>query len=243
MTSHVVLPEGVPGETKAERVKAMFSQIVSRYDLMNRIMTFGQDVGWRRIAVRLARPAGALALDVGTGTGDLAIELARADARSVVAVDFVEEMLPVARRKVGDAGVASRIQLLNGDALRLPFADATFDCVVNGFVLRNVADLRVGLAEMARVLKPGGRLVCLELTHPPRPLAPLFGIYFGRVVPVVGGLITGQRLAYNYLPASLGPLPDAKALAEILRGLGFRAVGYRLVAGGTVAIHVASDRD
>lgn len=238
----VVLPADVPGATKSQRVRAMFSRIAARYDLMNRIMTLGLDGGWRREAARLAEPAGAMALDVGTGTGDLAIALARASARAVVGVDFVEEMLGAARRKSAGSDVGARVRFVNADALQLPFADATFDCVVNGFVLRNVGDLRGGLEEMARVLKPGGRLVCLELTHPPRSIAPFFELYFGRLVPFVGGIITGQPAAYKYLPASLAPLPDAVQLARLLGDIGFRQVDYQLVGGGTVAIHVARAR-
>ncbi len=240
--SRIVVPEGVPGNTKAERVRAMFGQIVPRYDLMNHLMTFGLDQQWRETAARFASPRDAVALDVGTGTGDLAIELARCSARSVVAVDFVEDMLAVARSKVRATRCERTIRLVNADALQLPFGDATFDVVVNGFLLRNLADLDHGLAEMARVIRPGGRLVCLELTHPPCALAPAFDLYFGKLVPRLGGLLTGRRLAYEYLPASLAPLPDPATLAAKLRGLGFENAGYYLRGAGTVAIHVAANR-
>ncbi len=166
----VVVPRGVPGRTKAERVQAMFARLVAGYDRMNRVMTLGLDLGWRRAAARALAPSGRTVLDLGTGTGDLA--LARLGPRRVVGVDFVEGMLGVAREKCRRAGVGPRVDLVVGDALHLPFPDASFDALVNGFLLRNVADLPACFGEMARVLTPGGRLVCLELTHPPRLIAP-----------------------------------------------------------------------
>lgn len=234
-----VVPQGVPGQTKAERVRAMFARIVPRYDLMNRLMTLGMDGYWRRASARLARPAGALALDVGTGTGDFALALRRAGARRVVGVDFVEEMLRVAREKITTGGAAERVTFLQGDALALPFPAETFDCVVNGFLLRNVGDLSAAFREMNRVLKPGGRLVCLEITHPPVTIAPLFRFYFERMVPLVGALITGEGAAYRYLPASLAPLPDPKRLAALIEEAGLTDVRYRRVGFGFVAIHLA----
>lgn len=234
-----VVPEGVPGRTKAERVRAMFARIVPRYDLMNRLMTLGMDGYWRKVAARLARPGGALALDVGTGTGDFALTLTRAGASRVVGVDFVEEMLRVARGKIIAGGAAERVAFVQGDALVLPFPAETFDCVVNGFLLRNVGDLSAAFREMNRVLKPGGRLVCLEITHPPVTIAPLFRFYFERMVPVIGGLITGEGAAYRYLPASLVPLPDPNRLTALIQEVGLVGVRYRRVGFGLVAIHSA----
>lgn len=233
----MVLPEGVPGATKAERVRNMFARIVPRYDRLNRLMTLGQDQLWRRAVARQIGGRVGWALDVGTGTGDLALALASQPGVAVVGVDFVEAMLEVASRKarVGSAGVVS---FAAADALALPFADATFDWVTNGFLLRNVADLTAALAEMVRVLRPGGRLLCLEITHPPAALAPFFGLYFGRVVPLLGALIAGAPQAYQYLPASLGPLPAADRLAALLREAGLVNVSYRRLGLGTVALHV-----
>lgn len=235
-----IVPSGVPGRTKAERVQAMFARIVPRYDLMNTVMTVGLHRRWRRIAVRAADPGASVVLDVGSGTGDLALELARAGARRVVGVDFCEDMLAVARAKARLAGSGSAPSFVVGDALNLPFPDQAFDRVVNGFLLRNVADLPGALAEMARVVKPGGRVVCLEITHPPPAIAPIFNLYFRAVVPLLGAAITGEADAYRYLPASLGPLPDAHRLAGMLAKAGLVDVRFRRLGLGTVALHVGT---
>ncbi len=218
----------------------MFGRIAHRYDLMNALMTFGMDSRWRAAAARAAQPAGGIALDLATGTGDLALALVGAGARRVAGVDFSLEMLARAQAKVaGSHDHQGRIGLLAGDALRLPFADEAFDCATNGFLLRNVVDLPATFSELWRVLKPGGRLVCLEITHPPAALAPLFRLYLEGAVPIVGGLVSGDPTAYRYLPASLRPFPDSRRLAELLRDAGFSDVHYRLLGLGTVALHVA----
>lgn len=234
-----VVPDGVAGRSKAERVQAMFARIVPRYDLMNAVMTGGMDRHWRREAVRAADPAGRIALDVGSGTGDLALALARAGAARVVGVDFCGEMLTAARAKTEATPHRDVLTFLLADAQRLPFSDCSFDRVVNGFLLRNVSDLTGALAEMARVLRPGGALVCLEITHPPTALAPFFNLYFRQVVPLVGAAVTGEAAAYRYLPASLGPLPDVRHLASLLVEVGLRDVRYRRLGVGSVALHVA----
>ena len=240
MPPGVVVPTGIPGATKSERVQAMFGRIVNRYDLMNMVMTFGMDAAWRRTAIDELAPAGKRVLDVGTGTGDLALGVARAGASQVVGVDFVEAMLVSARRKVLAAGPPNRIALAVGDAMGLPFPDSSFDGIINGFLLRNVADLDGALREFVRVLKPGGRLVCLEITHPPRLLAPFFTIYFGQIVPILGSILTGETSAYRYLPASLAPLPDPPRLAARLRAAGLENVSFRRLGLGTVAVHVGN---
>jgi len=216
----------------------MFARIVPRYDAMNTIMTFGLHRRWRQVAARLAEPRGAVALDIGSGTGDFALDLARAGAREVIGVDFCEEMLVVARGKADLAALDTAVTFAVGDALRLPFPDRAFDRVVNGFLLRNVADLPGALGEMARVLKPGGRLVCLEITHPPVAIAPFANFYFQSVVPLLGAAITGEAAAYRYLPASLAPLPDIQRLARMLADAGFVDVRARRLGFGTVALHV-----
>lgn len=233
-----VVPEGAPGHTKSERVRAMFARIVPRYDVMNAIMTGGMDRRWRAAAAAAAAPTGQVVLDVGTGTGDLTLAMVRAGARQVVGVDFCEEMLAVARGKARATGQDDAVSFLVGDALRLPFPDATFDRVVNGFLLRNVADLPGALTEMTRVLKPGGRLVCLEITHPPAAFAPFFRVYFVHVVPLLGAVLTGEGAAYRYLPASLAPLPSAERLVVLLAQSGLTDVRFRRLGLGTMALHV-----
>lgn len=226
------------GQGKATYVQAMFARIVPKYDLMNTLMTAGMDRQWRRTAARVAYPKGGLALDVGTGTGELALELARQGARAVIGVDFVREMLEVGRAKVVQHRLSDRVSFVVGDAQRLPFPDGSFDCVTNGFLLRNVADLKVTFAEFQRVLKPGGRLVCLEITHPPTWLAPFFRAYFYGFVPLLGSLVTGQGNAYRYLPHSLTPFPTADGLAQLMREAGLTQVRYRRLGLGTVTVHV-----
>jgi demethylmenaquinone methyltransferase/2-methoxy-6-polyprenyl-1,4-benzoquinol methylase len=223
---------------RARDVRRMFGRIARRYDLMNAVMTFGQDGRWRRRAARLALssggPGGRVALDIGAGTGDLARALAEAGAQRVVAADFSETMLLQAQRKLQ---AIESIDLAAADALRLPFADAVFDCVTNGFLLRNVADLGATLRELRRVLRPGGRLVCLEITHPPARVDPLFRPYFEGIVPLLGWIIAGDAAAYRYLPASVRPFPDPDGLAAMLREAGFVDVSYRRLNIGVVALH------
>ncbi|MEA2641483.1 MAG: demethylmenaquinone methyltransferase / 2-methoxy-6-polyprenyl,4-benzoquinol methylase [Chloroflexota bacterium] len=228
------------GPDRAERVREMFGRIVPRYDVMNHIMTGGQDIYWRRLAVRLARPVGTCALDLATGTGDFAIELRAQGAREVVAADYCIPMVEAARRKLVRRHV-NAVEPLVADALNLPFADASFDVVTSGFLLRNTADLPRCLAEMRRVLRPGGRAVALELTPlAPGLLAPFIQLYCRQLLPRIGQLISGDPVAYRYLPASVDPFPSADRLADLFHGAGFDHVTYRRVGMGTVAIHLAS---
>jgi demethylmenaquinone methyltransferase / 2-methoxy-6-polyprenyl-1,4-benzoquinol methylase len=217
----------------------MFGRIVPRYDLMNRLMTGGMDGHWRRLTAQAARPRGAFALDLATGTGDLALELRALGARRIVGGDFSEPMIRAARTKLHRRGV-TEIDLLVADALALPFADASFDCVTSGFLLRNVADLPKALGEMYRVLRPGGRAVSLEITPMrPGPRATLFEAYFEHVVPLVGGIVSGDGPAYRYLPASVKAFPPAARLSAMYRDAGFESVSYRLLGLGSIAIHTA----
>ena len=229
-----VVPAGVPGRNKSERVQAMFGRIVSRYDLMNRLMTFGLDGGWRRATVRAGRVIGKRVLDLGCGTGDLTLAALDAGASEVIGTDFVGEMLGAARLK---CPITEPAEFVQGDALHLPYPDASFDAVLNAFLLRNVGDLPGALQEMVRVLRPGGWLACLEITHPPAIVAPLFRLYFEQVVPFLGAAITGEANAYRYLPRSLGPLPGPNQLAQFLTDAGLQEVSYRRLGLGTVALH------
>ncbi len=216
----------------------MFGRIVPRYDVLNRLMSLGMDRRWRRLAAGATRPRGARALDIGAGTGDLALELRRQGADSVIGADFSPHMLTAASRK--DVGSNARISWVLADALRLPFPDGSFDCVTNAFVLRNLADLRTGLAEMARVLRPGGRLVCLDMTQPPEgAFGAIYRLYFNRLLPRLAGAISGDPAAYRYLSKSLEGFPDAAAMAELLRDVGLAGVRVRRLGGGVVALHKA----
>lgn len=221
---------------KRSYVRQMFTAIAPRYDLMNRLMTLGRDQVWRRTVVRLCAlpPAGRL-LDVATGTGDIGYEALRQDATTrVVGVDLTREMMVRGQ----DKHPGRRFPFAEGDALALPFATHTFDAACSGFMMRNVVDIRAAFAEQARVVKPGGRVVCLEISLPRTPLfSPLFRFYFFKLVPIIGGLISGQRAAYTYLPHSAVPLPPPAELAAIMRDVGLRDVRYRMAMLGTVSIH------
>ncbi|MDQ7030904.1 MAG: ubiquinone/menaquinone biosynthesis methyltransferase [Ardenticatenia bacterium] len=228
------------GEQKAAYVRTMFGRIARRYDLMNRLMSLGRDQAWRRLAAREAHIIpGALVLDLATGTGDLAFAVLELEPTAhVVGADFAMPMLVEGARKHAARG-QGHLALLAADALQLPFAEATFDAVLSAFLMRNVADLRRGFAEQHRVLRPGGRVVCLEITSPPWPgLRALFDVYFGWVVPALGGLVAGDPDAYTYLPASVRRFPRPDALAGLMEAVGFREVAYRRLALGAIAVHV-----
>jgi len=217
----------------------MFASIVPRYDMVNSLMTLGLDRRWRRQTVSMAQARGAVALDIATGTGELAFEMVRQGARTVVGADFCVEMLRAAMHKAGHTGMGRRVTILAADAMRLPFADGSFDCVVNGFMLRNVDNLRETFVELCRVLRNGGRLVCLDLTPPHGPLRRLFGLYIAAFVPLLGVLVAGNYGAYRYLFDSLSIHPDADQVAGMMREAGFAQVSYQLSGLGTVAVHRA----
>ena len=224
------------GEARASFVQEMFGKIAPRYDLMNRLMTGGRDVAWRRIVVREAQlPTSGRLLDIATGTGDIALEVLRHDADlCAVGADFSLEMMLRGRNKPG----AERIRWMGADTLALPFPNDTFDAVTSGFMLRNVIDVNRALAEQLRVVKPGGRMVCLEISRPPRNwLTPLYRFYFHRIVPLVGQLVSGNRSAYTYLPESADEFLPPDELADLMRRVGWRDVRYRRLMLGTVAIH------
>jgi len=216
-----------------DAVRTMFDRIAPVYDAMNRVMTAGLDVRWRRLAAAAVVRPGDRVLDAACGTGDLAVADERAGAREVVGVDFSAPMLDRARRK------APAIQWLHADLLALPFPDASFDAATVGFGVRNLAELEHGLAELRRVLRPGGRLAVLEITRPRGVLRPFFALWFDLIVPLVGRALPGGR-AYTYLPASVRRFPRAEELAELLRQTGFANVQFRLLAGSIVALHTGT---
>jgi len=215
----------------------MFDRIAPRYDLMNRLMSMGLDRRWRRLAAAAADVSlESRALDVCTGTGDLAFELAQRVGPSgkVTGVDFSEQMLERARAKAAARG--SDVTFQQADALELPFADDAFDAATVAFGARNLADLDRGLAEMTRVVRPGGTVVVLEITTP-RRLRTLHGVWFDRLVPRVGALIGRDGAAYGYLPASAKRFPQPDALAAQMTSAGLRDVRHRTFMGGIVAMH------
>ena len=226
-----------PGTLEEPQVRAMFDRIASFYDVMNSVMTAGLHHRWRRRAADLAAVGpGSRVLDVATGTGDLAVELGRrvgADGE-VVGSDFSEEMLTLARRK------APGLRFEWGNALDLPYEDGRFDAATVGFGARNFSDLDRGLAEMARVVRPGGRVVVLEITTPQRPpLSTFFQVWFDRIVPLIGRL-TGESVAYSYLPSSVRRFPAPEGLAAAMARAGLSDIRWILTAGGIIAIHVGT---
>ena len=207
----------------------MFDAIARIYDPMNRVLTAGLDGHWRRRTAEAAVRAGDRVLDACCGTGDLALADQRAGG-TVTGLDFSERMLERARRK------SVSVEWVQGDALALPFPDASFDAATVGFGVRNVVDLERGLAELRRVLRPGGRLGVLDITTPRGVLRPFYSVWFDRIVPLLGKALPGGS-AYTYLPASVRRFPGAPELAGLIRAAGFDQVEYRLFAGGIVALH------
>ena len=226
-------PAAPPGTLPETQVRAMFDRIARVYDRMNSVMTVGMHHRWRERAADLARlRPGDRALDVATGTGDLAVELERRTGPGgVVGVDFAEAMLEIARRK------APEIEFEVGNALALDYPDDSFDAATVGFGARNFSDLARGLAELVRVVRPGGRVVVLEITTPQRPpLSWFFRMWFDRVVPRLGRL-AGDPDAYTYLPSSVRRFPGPRDLAGELSKAGLTEVRWVLTAGGIIAIH------
>jgi demethylmenaquinone methyltransferase / 2-methoxy-6-polyprenyl-1,4-benzoquinol methylase len=241
------LAESMPGTLPEPQVRAMFDRIAGVYDRMNSVMTAGLHHHWRRRAADLAglQPGGR-ALDVATGTGDLALELARrvAPGGTVVGADFSERMLELARdkavseRATGQVPAEASVRFETANALELPYRDGEFDAATVGFGARNFSDLPRGLSEMARVVRPGGRVVVLEITTPTGPPVSTFlDLWFDRIVPVLGR-VAGDADAYSYLPSSVRRFPAPAVLAATMWECGLRSVRYVITAGGIIALHV-----
>jgi demethylmenaquinone methyltransferase / 2-methoxy-6-polyprenyl-1,4-benzoquinol methylase len=223
------------GKERATYVQNMFTQIAKRYDLMNRLMTGGQDARWRKRVIELARlkPSSSL-LDLGTGTGDLARQaLAQVPQAKVIAADFTLEMMRVGQRN-------GALNFSTADALRLPFSDASFDAVISGFLMRNVIDLQKAIQEQHRLLKNGGRIVILDTTKPKKNLlSPFIWLHMHFIIPTLGGLLTGAKEAYRYLPETTEGFVTAEDMAARLAAVGFKKIGYQRFMFETIAIHWA----
>ena len=240
MSDHEQVEPAYPGATKPARVEAMFDRIAPRYDQLNRVLSAGLDRGWRRALVAevlAARPR--RVLDVATGTADVALALAAAGVPEVVGVDLAEEMLVRGRAKATQAGLAVRLE--RADAEALPFADGAFDAVTCAFGVRNFAHLSHGLAELRRVLRPGGTLAILELSTPADPtLRLLHGLYTTHVLPRLGAALTGEAAAYAYLPASVAAFPDAAAFVRRLGASGVVGARARPLSAGLATLYLAT---
>lgn len=219
-----------------DTVRSMFDRIVPRYDLMNHLMTFGMDIRWRNRIARQAASMGDRVFDVATGTGDVAFAIQQAGAREVIGLDFSPEMIAAAKAKAAKRNAA--VEFLIGDAMRLPFPDGSFDACTVSFGLRNMPDYGAAIAEMTRVLRPGGRFICLEMTPYRTPvLSQLFGFYFEFIVPLIGGLLSGDLTAYRYLPKSVAAFPSSTQMIMLMRHAGLTNTHVTMLGGGTVAIH------
>jgi demethylmenaquinone methyltransferase / 2-methoxy-6-polyprenyl-1,4-benzoquinol methylase len=227
-----------PGKSRA--VREMFAEIAPTYDRVNRIISISIDNHWRNFTVDkladvLARP-GAIALDLCCGTADLTLKLQ--EQTRVIGCDFCHPMLVIGNKKLG-AGRVGNTLLTEGDALRLPFADYSFDAVTIAFGLRNLENIEAGLLEILRVLKPGGRAAILEFSRPVIPVfRQLFEFYFHRILPRIGGIISGSRSAYTYLPKSVGNFPDQKSLSAMMRAAGYSNVCYHNLLSGVAAVYL-----
>jgi demethylmenaquinone methyltransferase/2-methoxy-6-polyprenyl-1,4-benzoquinol methylase len=233
--------EQVPRAAKAARVRSVFSSVAGKYDLMNDLMSFGVHRLWKAFALSVTGlKAGQRALDVAGGTGDLAAGLARQVGKTggVVLSDVNPAMLSIGRDRLLDRGFASNVACIVADAERLPFADASFDCVTIGFGLRNVTDKTAALRAMYRVLKPGGQLLVLEFSKPVAPgLKPIYDAYSFKILPRLGELVAGDSASYRYLAESIRMHPDQDTLLEMLRAAQFSQARYHNLTGGIVALH------
>ena len=226
-------------ENKAEYVSRMFASIARRYDLLNAVLSFGRDSGWRRFAMaRISEVPHESILDLATGTGKIALLAARRNpASTVVGVDFCPEMLTIANRGVAKNSIEERVHLVQGDALRLPFPDNTFDCVTIGFALRNVTNIASLFSEMDRVTKHDGKMVSLELTRPSvRILEPLHKLYIRIVIRFIGGIVSGKWDAYTYLPQSILEFPSPQEVQKVMEAAGWRKVEIHRLTFGTATV-------
>jgi demethylmenaquinone methyltransferase/2-methoxy-6-polyprenyl-1,4-benzoquinol methylase len=229
------------GEEKAEYVHSVFQSIAKEYDRMNSVISFGRHVAWREYTnKRMGVHTGQSAIDLCCGTCDWTISLAEAVGPTghVVGLDFSQNMLDVGAEKIRTKGL-KQIELVNGDAMKIPYPDNTFDYATIGFALRNVPDYKQVIREMMRVVKPGGQVVSLEVSKPPfMPYRKLFFFYFYNILPLIARLVVDKYEEYSWLPESLTNFPDSKQLADVFREVGLVDVETKLFAGGVSALHI-----
>lgn len=229
--------------SKKEQIAHMFNDIAGRYDFLNRFMSLGIDVGWRKKALGILQPLQPkVILDVATGTGDVAIMAARMlQPEKIIGIDISEGMLAFGREKVEKAGLSGKITLQEGDSETISFPDGTFDAITVAFGVRNFEHLEKGLAEMRRVLKPGGKAVILEFSNPTKtPVKQLYNFYFRYITPSIGKWIARNKAAYSYLPDSVKAFPQDQAMCDILHKTGFQAVTCKTLSFGICSIYSAT---
>ena len=237
-----VTPYGTTDTAKTEQVRQMFDAIAPAYDFMNRAMTLGIDIWWRKLAVkRLKRIRPAAILDVATGTGDFAIQLNKSlHPEHITGIDLSQGMLDEARRKVKDKGLEEKISFVKGDCMALPMADGTFDAVTVAFGVRNFEHLQQGYKEMARVLKPGGMLCVLELSTPGNRLIRWsYDLYALHIIPAIGAMKSGDKTAYRYLPESIAAVPQGDDMLQLMRNAGLRDATFKCLTLGVCTIYTA----
>lgn len=236
-----VVPYKEQNISKKEQVAQMFNSISGRYDFLNHLLSLGIDKSWRKKAIKiLAASKPKLMLDVATGTGDFAIQALSINPEKVIGVDISEGMLEVGRKKIAQRGLSEKIELTLGDSENLPFADNNFDAVTVGFGVRNFENLKKGLAEINRVMKPGATLVVLEFSRPTRfPFKQVYNFYFKFILPKIGRLVSRDKSAYTYLPESVEAFPDGERFLAILHETGFKNTACKPLTFGTSSIYTA----
>lgn len=238
----MTVEQPAPGEATTERVRTIFSSIAGRYDTFNRLASLGIDKGWRRALVKAcALSPASKVLDLCAGTGDVSLAIARqAGPGRIVVTDFTPEMLDIAREKAKEYSGPTELLFEHADAQELPFADESFDCVTVAFGVRNLPERERNFTEVLRVLKPGGRYVILEFSRPPfAPWRSVYHVYLRHAIPLIGGVLTGERQGFVYLNDSIRRFPAQAELAAELREAGFSAISWRDLSGGIVALHTA----
>lgn len=225
---------------KKEVVKGIFNDIAPKYDLLNHLLSMNIDKGWRRKAVReISENEKEKLLDVACGTGDFAIAASRAGVKKVIGIDISANMVEIGCKKVCELGLENRIKLINGDSEHIDFPDNTFDAVTVAFGVRNFEHLELGLKEMCRVLRPGGKVIILEFSMPERfPMKQLYKFYFRRILPTIGGWISGNKDAYVYLPESVMKFPQGSTFLQIMFDCGFKQAKQRKLTFGIASLYV-----